>query len=250
MGRLPESLIRYMEERNAQEAALGLRGYGRKKVDEALADIDETLKDVVHPSVRNPYDERTGLLDLLEDIVGGVGQYEEIPRDGAAMGALEEFALAVGIAFELGMAAVLGEANPAAVALFRAAAKGYRQGGRNGGGKSNKDAAAFWQGKATPVYQELRAKYPKESASKLADLIIVEVQLLGYKLPSKTRVERWVSAMDKVTPTYLELRAKFPVESANDIADRIIGKLGDPICTKSAVARWVSTMDRLRRPPA
>jgi hypothetical protein len=197
MAKLSESFIQWQKQRNEQEAALGLRGYGRRKVDEALAEIDEALKDVVHPSVRNPYDERTGLLDLLNDIMDRVGQYEEIPRDHDAMGALEEFALAVGIAFELGQAAVLGKADPAAVAQFRAAAKGYRKGGRNGGGKSNKAVADDWQEKATPTYLELRAKNPTESASGLADLIVPAVQLLGYKLPGKSRVERWVSKEDR-----------------------------------------------------
>ena len=194
MTRLPDSLIQYLRERREQEAALGLRGYGRKKVVEALAEIDDALKDVGDPSVRNHDEEAPGLLDLLNDDVGRVGQYDEIRHDAAAMFALENFALAIGIAFELGQAAVLGRADPAALARHRAAREGHRQGGKNGGGKSNKEIADSWREKATPTYQELRRKFPKYSANGLADRII---RKHGDITPGKTTVARWVGEMDE-----------------------------------------------------
>jgi hypothetical protein len=91
-------------------------------------------------------------------------------------------------------------------ALFRkrwdAEAKelGYRTieersaGGKTGGGKSKKEIAAAWQKRATPIYRELRAKFPRASANNLADRIIGK---LGDIVPLKSRVARWVSAMDK-----------------------------------------------------
>jgi hypothetical protein len=130
MAKLPPELIRYMAERRGQEAALGLRGYGRKRIVEALAEIDEALKDVVDPSVHNHDEEAPGLLDLLDHVVG-VAEYEEIPGDRDAMDALENLASAIGIAFELGKAAVVGNADPAALSTLRAAAEARRQGARN-----------------------------------------------------------------------------------------------------------------------
>ena len=247
MAKLSPEFIRHREERNAQEAALGLRGYGRKKVDDALAEIEEALKDVVHPSVRNPYDERTGLLDLLNDVVDRVGQYEEIPGDRAAMDALEEFALAVGIAFELGMAAVLGEADPAKAAKARTARKAQRQSGADHGGTAKQEDAAAWQKKATPTYLKLRARYKKEKAPALARRISGKLVPEGVELPADLRIARWIRAMDTVTPTYLELRERFPAESADDIADRMIGKLGDAQEDGPEVARWVRMMDEAQR---
>jgi hypothetical protein len=81
-----------------------------------------------------------------------------------------------------------------------AKALGYRvaeersRGGGKGGGKSNIASAEAWQENATPIYRELRAKFPKASASDLAWKIVRDPRV---SVPDKGRVERWVSAMDK-----------------------------------------------------
>ena len=68
MTRLPDSLIRYLRERREQEAALGLRGYGRKRVVEALAEIADALKGVDDPVVHSFDEESPGLLRMLDQV--------------------------------------------------------------------------------------------------------------------------------------------------------------------------------------
>ena len=53
MVKLPDELIQSFKERRKQEASLGLRGYGRKRIVDALAEIDDALKDVADPAVRS-----------------------------------------------------------------------------------------------------------------------------------------------------------------------------------------------------
>ncbi len=69
-----------------------------------------------------------------------------------------------------------------------------RAGGKEGGGKSKKDLAAIWRERATPTYQELRARFPKDSANHLAERIQGKLSDL---VEGKTTVARWVSAMDR-----------------------------------------------------
>ena len=117
----------------------------------------------------------------------------KIPHDRAAMDALEYLASTIGITFELGKAAGGGKADPAVVA-HRHLTERRRDGGKNGGGRSKKELAALWRKAVTPTYLELRAKFPGESASKLADRVRIR---LGDIVPGKTTVARWVSAMNK-----------------------------------------------------
>ena len=83
-----------------------------------------------------------------------------------------------------------------ALAQHRHLTERRSEGGRDGGGKSNKEIAALWQKAATPTYLELREKSPRKSANELAGLITGMPEIAG-KLPDKTTVARWVSKMDK-----------------------------------------------------
>jgi hypothetical protein len=68
-----------------------------------------------------------------------------------------------------------------------------QMGGASGGGKGNKALAEIWQKNATPTYLRLRAKFPKASASDIANRVILE---LGSKVSGKRRVQEWVGTMD------------------------------------------------------
>jgi hypothetical protein len=86
-----------------EEARLGPRGYGRKRVADALAEVEDALKDVSDPAIvgYDP-DEPPSLLRELER-AADPDQYDgAIPRDSDARHALEELASAIGIAFALG----------------------------------------------------------------------------------------------------------------------------------------------------
>ena len=84
-----------VEERFKQEAALGLRGYGKKAVAEARARIEDALKGNNNPTVHSYDDTDPGLL-LLLDRVADVDQFDgAIPRDHDAMDALEDLAAAI-----------------------------------------------------------------------------------------------------------------------------------------------------------
>jgi hypothetical protein len=69
-----------------------------------------------------------------------------------------------------------------------------RGGGIAGGGKAKRATKEAWQKNATPIYFELRAKFPSLSASALAWKIVSDPRVC---VPAKGSVERWVSAMDK-----------------------------------------------------
>ena len=55
-----------------------------------------------------------------------------------------------------------------ALAFGRKTLNERRDGGLNGGGKGNRAAKEMWQKNATPIYLELRTKFPSFSASALA----------------------------------------------------------------------------------
>jgi hypothetical protein len=59
--------------------------------------------------------------------------------------------------------------------------------------EGNKALAEIWQKNATPTYLRLRAKFPKASASDIANRVILE---LGSKVSGKRRVQEWVGTMD------------------------------------------------------
>jgi hypothetical protein len=88
-----------------------------ERVAEALATIEIGLKGIDDPAVRCRDDESPGLLMLLEQCVSADPTWD--------------MAMAVKLAFDLGKAAVLGKADPAALQNLRAAAKARRQGARN-----------------------------------------------------------------------------------------------------------------------
>ena len=83
-----------------------------------------------------------------------------------------------------------------AMAQHRHLTERRREGGRGGGGKSNKDIAALWQEAATPTYMELRERFPRKSANELAGLITGKPEIAG-RLSGKATVARWVGEMDK-----------------------------------------------------
>jgi hypothetical protein len=148
-----------------------------------MAEIEEALKDVTDPAVRNEDDdENQGLLPLLRELV----PVEPAPT--------WEVALALRVAFSLGKIAAGGKVDPAALAKLTALQDRWRRGGANGGGKANKGLADMWHKQATPVYRKLRDEFPKDSCRALAKRI---VDNLGDLVPGLGRVERWVGAMDK-----------------------------------------------------
>ena len=81
-----------------------------------------------------------------------------------------------------------------ALAFGRKTLNERRGGGIAGGGKAKRATKEAWQKNATPIYFELRAKFPSLSASALAWKIVSDPRV---RVPGKGRVERWVSAMDK-----------------------------------------------------
>jgi hypothetical protein len=93
---------------------------GKPMIARTMTGIENGLIGIIDPSVRNEDDgEGQGLLPLLRKLV----PIEPPPT--------WEVALALSVAFELGKAAVLGKADPAALLHLRAAAKARRQGARN-----------------------------------------------------------------------------------------------------------------------
>jgi hypothetical protein len=81
-----------------------------------------------------------------------------------------------------------------ALAFGRKTLNERRDGGIAGGGKAKRATKEAWQKNATPIYFELRAKFPSLSASGLAWKVVSDPRV---RVPGKGRVERWVSAMDK-----------------------------------------------------
>jgi hypothetical protein len=93
---------------------------GESMIARTMTEIENGLKGVTDPAVRNEDDgESQGLLPLLRKL---------IPADPPPT---REVALALSVAFELGKAAVVGKADPAALSNLRAAAEARRQGARN-----------------------------------------------------------------------------------------------------------------------
>lgn len=84
--------------------------------------------------------------------------------------------------------------NAEALGFGRKTLNERRGGGIAGGGKAKRATKEAWQKNATPIYFELRAKFPSLSASALAWKIVSDPRV---RVPGKGRVERWVSAMDK-----------------------------------------------------
>lgn len=88
-----------------------------ERIAEALATIEVGLQDIDDPAVRCRDDESPGLLMLLKQCVSADPTWD--------------MAMAVEIAFDLGRAAVVGKADPAALSNFRAAVEARRRGARN-----------------------------------------------------------------------------------------------------------------------
>lgn len=167
MVKLPDELIQSFKERRKQEASLGLRGYGRKRIVDALAEIDDALKDVADPAVRSHDQEAPGLLALLDHVVAA-DRYNEILSDYAAMDALEDLASAIGISFELGKYAAGDRSGAEALRerLLR---------GPNAAGDKKRREANRWRDPAKRIWRELRATKRSISQPHLAAIIKAEV---------------------------------------------------------------------------
>ena len=191
-GETTEFLLEIMRERRAQEEALGLRGYGRKKVDEALAKIDEVCKDFFDPVVHSLDEGSPGLLLLLEDAVRVVGQYDQIPHDPAAMYYLENFASVIGIAFELGRAAEGYKLDPQEWRRLQA-----QLNSKLGVDKLKGDADDKWRREVKLLHRTLRGQFAKGDDRRLSHGDLVKI----VRDDPKTRI--------KGAPGERELRRQF-----------------------------------------
>jgi hypothetical protein len=100
-----------------EEARLGPRGYGRKRVVEALAEVEEALKDVSDPAIVGcGPDEPPSLLRELERAADPDHYNDAIARDSDARHALEELAFTIKIAFALGRTAEGAKLSPEEIA--------------------------------------------------------------------------------------------------------------------------------------
>ena len=171
----------WLRERREQEAALGFRGYGKKKLADAIAEIEEALDGVGGPDVHGGDPEDPSLLRML-GWVADPDQYDsEIPRDSDAMNALENLAFAIGIAFDLGRYAP--PRDPKAATAHKEhlrLTESRREGGRDSGGKLKDAADDRWRAEAKKKWHEARGSFAEEdprclSQSKVADIVELEV---------------------------------------------------------------------------
>jgi hypothetical protein len=144
--------------RRKEEAKLGLRGYGKKAVADALAEIDAALREIGGDAV-HANDEESGLLSLLND-VANVDQYDDSIRgERDAMDALENLAFAVGLAFDLGKYAAGGGVDLEELQRRRIACK---KGGQNSGRKK----AEAWKAVAREIWANERERLTDPAIAK------------------------------------------------------------------------------------
>jgi hypothetical protein len=144
--------------RRKEEAKLGLRGYGKKAVADALAEIDAALREIGGEAVHGN-DEESGLLSLLND-VANVDQYDDTIRgERDAMDALENLALAVGLAFDLGKYTAGGGVDLEELQRRRIACK---KGGQNSGRKK----AEAWKAVAREIWANERERLTDPAIAK------------------------------------------------------------------------------------
>jgi hypothetical protein len=144
--------------RRKEEAKLGLRGYGKKAVADALAEIDAALREIGGDAVHGN-DEESGLLSLLND-VANVDQYDDSIRgERDAMDALENLAFAVGLAFDLGKYAGGGGVDLEELQRRRIACK---KGGQNSGRKK----AEAWKAVAREIWANERERLTDPAIAK------------------------------------------------------------------------------------
>ena len=200
MTRLPDSLIRYLRERREQEAALGLRGYGRKRVVEALAEIADALKGVDDPVVHSFDEESPGLLRMLDQVADPDQYNSKIPHDGAAMDALENLAQTIGVAFELGKAAGSGKVDEQAWRQ-RHAQINARESAKARGKKADRK----WRSEAMLLHHTHRGQFAEGDDRRLSHgdlVVIVHDPKTGIKgAPGDRELRRQFSKWDEKPPT-------------------------------------------------
>jgi hypothetical protein len=143
---------------------------------EALARIEDGLKDVDDSVVHNEDEESPGLLRLLRDYLAGVEPAWE------TAGALE-------IAFELGKAAAGGKLDAAALA---------RLGGMARGAQRKAEADRVWRDDAKQIWRDTRGSRTggdplRKSQNIVADIICAEVP----NAPDHDRVVKTLRAWDR-----------------------------------------------------
>ena len=144
--------LEWLRIRRKEEEKLGLRGYGKKKVADALAEIDEALREIGGDAVHGN-DIEPGLLPMLNE-AADVDQYDDsIQASRDAMDALENLAFAVGLAFDLGKYAAGGGVDLEELQRRRFACK---KGGRNSGREKA-------DGRGRMVAREICAKKQKSA---------------------------------------------------------------------------------------
>jgi hypothetical protein len=152
---------------------------GESMIAQTMAEIEEALKDVTDPAVRNEDDdENQGMLPLLRNLV---------PREPAPRW---EVALALRVSFELGKAVGSGKIDAAELA---------RLGGLARGAKRRDDADRAWRDAAKKIWHDHRGSRAKghpqwKSQNDLAALIKAEI---GKPAPDHDRIVKTISAWDR-----------------------------------------------------
>ena len=141
MAKLPESVIRYMRERQELEEKLGPRGYAELQVNSALDQIRAALTGIGGDAVHGD-DDQDGLLSFLESQAEDCA--EGIPHEH-----VEKLASVIGLAFDLGKYAAGGGADQEALQRYKFACS-------RGGEASRKDArerSGRWKTIAWPIWR-------------------------------------------------------------------------------------------------
>ena len=156
---------------------------GEPMIVRSLAKIEEGLKRVTDPAIRNEdHGKGQGLLPLLHTLV---------PTEPAPTW---EIALALSVAFELGRAAITGKADPNAL----------RQLGGLVRGAQLKAKAAAWHDAVRPIWWEKRGQFPKGdprrrrlSQQRLATKIVADLEGKAPGLPGYDQVLSTIKAWEK-----------------------------------------------------
>jgi hypothetical protein len=178
----------FLMERRKQEVALGYRGFGKKRLADALTKIEHAVENITDPVVHGDGEVSPGLLSMLNDVLS-VERYDDaIPKDGAAMEMFENIALAIEMAFELGKYAPGGKLDATALATL---------GGRARGTQREEEADIKWRNAAKKIWFETRGNLaagdPRRKSQGDVEAII-RIEVLGA--PGSDHVIRTIRGWD------------------------------------------------------
>jgi hypothetical protein len=208
----------FMEQGRLDEK-LGRRGHGEKRVQDALAEVYDTLGSTHNVSVHGD-GEDPGLYQLLAEVVAEC--VEVIPGDEHfSQNTLSSLASVIGFAFSLGRYAAGGGDALKRIQRFAFERRAW---GRKGGEARTERANRHWRDNGKATWWEVRGRLAEDhpafkSQEDCAEIIWTENRKNAPKVSTIVKqISKWESELRRRSPSEAKKRRKAAARASNRVA--------------------------------